>query len=76
MKGFALSFQFNPRSPLTDAQFEELHGLMGAAPVLLHADQAYRDAYAADLRQARTLLGEVYDFDAANLGDDLGEGGW
>jgi hypothetical protein len=73
MKGFALSFQFNPRSPILD-DFAQLHQLMGDAPAL-PGDEGF-DAYADDLRTARTLLGDAYGFDAANLGDDNGEGGW
>ena len=76
LKGFALSFQFNPRSPLSDADFVELHTLIGTAPVLSTATAEERAAYADDLRAARTLLGEAYDFDADNLGGEDGTGGW
>jgi hypothetical protein len=76
MKGFALGLQFNPHSPLSDADFAQMHTLMADQPVLPTADQATRDAYAADLRTARTLIGNAYGFDAANLGDDNGENGW
>jgi hypothetical protein len=75
-KGFALSFQFNPRSALDDARFVELHALLGDAPVLATATPAERDAYRAKLLQARALLGAAYGFDAANLGADDGTGGW
>lgn len=76
LKGFALSLQFNPRSPLSKATFGELHDLIGDAPVLSDASASARDAYAADLRSARAMLGTAYGFDAANLGDDDGENGW
>ncbi len=72
LKGFALSFQFNPRSPMTDEQFMELHGRIGTGPVF----EGDVDAFKADLLAARALLGSVYEFDAANLGDNAGEGGW
>ncbi len=76
LKGFALAFQFSPRSPLSDDDFATLHGLLGTAPVLADADEAQRTAGAADLLAARELLGEAYGFDMDNLGDDNGEGGW
>ena len=76
MKGFALMFQFNPRSPLSASDFASLHGWIADAPVL-PADGATAAAdYRAALRQARALLGTAYGFDAANLGDDAGDGGW
>lgn len=67
LKGFALSFQFNPRSPLSDAQFEELHTLIGDRPV--HAGDSEEDlaAYRDDLLAARALLGEAYGFSEGNL---------
>lgn len=74
MKGFALSLQFNPRSPLSDAQFVELHDLLGTAPVLPGSAGA-QDADAA-LIAARTLLGTAYGFDLDNLGGPDGENGW
>lgn len=76
MKGFALSMQFNPRSPMTDADFATLHALLGDAPVLPSGGAEAISAYREDLRSARALLGDAYGFDAANLGDDDGRGGW
>jgi len=76
MKGFALSLQFNPRSPLSDGDFERVHDLMGTAPVLEDATQQEREDYAAGLIEARTILGDAYGFNPANLGDDGGENGW
>ena len=75
-KGFALAFQFNPRSPLSDADFATLHSLLGEAPALESADAEARAAYADGLRAARQLLGETYGFAAENLGDSNGDGGW
>ena len=76
MKGFALGLQFNPHSPLSDADFELVHSLMGDEPVLPNAAdgviQDYRDA----LIEARGILGDSYEFDEANMGDENGEAGW
>jgi hypothetical protein len=68
LKGFALAFQFNRRSPLDSDDFAALHTLIGDAPALAGA--------APELRQARALVGDAFGFDAANLGDDGGHGGW
>lgn len=75
LKGFALGFQFNPRSPMLD-DFEEFHTLVGDAPVLPDAGTTAIDAYKADLLAARALLKDAYGFDAANMGDGTGAGGW
>ncbi|MDP6933335.1 MAG: DUF4856 domain-containing protein, partial [Myxococcota bacterium] len=75
-KGFALSLQFNPASALSDEDFGTLHDLLGTAPVTASADSTEVDAYVADLLEARTLLGQAYGFDDANLGDDDGQNGW
>lgn len=75
-KGFALAFQFNPHSPMSDADFATLHSLLGEAPALESADAEARAAYADGLRAARQLLGETYGFAAENLGDADGDGGW
>lgn len=73
-KGFALAFQFNPHSALSADDFATLHALLGEAPVLQGEDELA--AYADDLRAARTLIGDAFDFDTANLGDDDGQNGW
>lgn len=67
LKGFALSFQFNPRSPLSDADFEQLHTLLQDAPVLSDAPEAQITAYKDKLNQARELLKTAYSFDDANV---------
>jgi hypothetical protein len=69
LKGLALGFQFNPRSPLPEVDFQNLHQLLGTAPVL-NAD------YRADLLQARDIVGSAFEFAAENLGDSEGENGW
>ncbi len=76
LKGFGLMFQFNPRSPVTDAQFAMFHTLVGDRPVLPADGDAAAAAYRMALRDARAILGTAYGFDAANLGDDVGAGGW
>lgn len=76
LKGFALSFQFNPHSPLSDAQRAQLYAGIGDRPVLPSATPAEQQAYAQALREARTLLGSVHDFDPSNMGDDDGQNGW
>lgn len=67
LKGFALSFQFNPRSPLSDAEFGQLHSLIGDAPTLFDAPEAEITAYKDKLNQARELLKKAYSFDDANV---------
>ena len=76
LKGFALGFQFNPASPLSDADFIEFHELVGDRPVLETASDEERLAYQEALLEARSLLGAAYGFDSANLGDSGGIGGW
>ncbi len=65
MKGFALGFQFNPRSALSDEDFEELHGLIGNAPKLPEGEDAATevDDYVDSLVKARDLLRDGYGFD-------------
>jgi hypothetical protein len=74
LKGFALILQFNPHSPMSDAQFSELHTLLGVAPV--QPNDCGFEVYKTSLLNARTLLQEVYGFESANMGDENGEGGW
>jgi hypothetical protein len=76
LKGFALSLQFNPRSPLTDAQFETLHAKLGDRPVLPNASPTDIAAYKAGLIEARGLLKTAYGFADANMGDSNGLNGW
>lgn len=74
LKGFALSLQFNPHSSLSDAQFTQLHTLLGTRAFV--PGGADGDAHRAGLLGARALLAEAYGFDPSNLGDDAGLGGW
>jgi hypothetical protein len=64
MKGFALGLQFNRLSPLSDADFAEVHRLFQDKPVL--NDAAARTAYQADLLTARNIIRDAYSFDAEN----------
>jgi hypothetical protein len=74
LKGFALSLQFSPHSPLSTEGFATLHALIADAPKL-PGQEGFR-AYTADLLAARVILAEAYGFESANLGDDQGAGGW
>jgi hypothetical protein len=70
MKGFALGLQFNPHSPITDAQFAEIHGYFGQKPVLLpfgSVDRTAVTAYIADLEKARDILEAALSLDAENV---------
>lgn len=73
LKGFALSFQFNPRSALSETDFVALHDELGNAPAITLAT---RDDYIAALLRARDILGDAFGFSAAQLGNDQGEEGW
>jgi len=61
MKGFALSFQFNPRSPWNtdDHDFAALHDLLDDAPVPCAGDTS---AYETDLLSARDAIQAAYGF--------------
>ena len=68
LKGFALGFQFNPRSPMAEDEFSAVHAAIGDAPVGASPsspvnDQSYRDA----LLDARSRIGDAYDFDETNV---------
>lgn len=65
MKGFALGLQFNPKTPLTTEQFEQLHTLLADKPVISGTEAI--EAYRAQLLEARNLLQEAYAFDAENV---------
>jgi hypothetical protein len=68
LKGFALSFQFNPRSPMSEEDFAAVHAAIGDAPVGASPTSPSDDApYRTQLIDARTLIGDAYDFDDANI---------
>ncbi len=64
LKGFAFSFQFNPRSPVSEADFASIHALIGDRPVLAETDAA---AAIADLRMARDIMGTAYAFASTDV---------
>lgn len=66
LKGFTLALQFDVNhSPMTRAQLQEVHELIGTAPVL--PTDTSSTAYRSKLRQARSILGEAFRFSQANL---------
>ncbi|MEZ4251122.1 MAG: DUF4856 domain-containing protein [Polyangiales bacterium] len=72
LKGFALAFQFNPRSPLLEMDrgmrgFDRLHGFLGDAPVLAAAGETAVADYRTALEDARALLAEAYAFAAEDV---------
>lgn len=66
LKGYAFSFQFNPNGMMSDADFDQLHQLIGDQPVLPHAGKANVDAYKANLLKARDILQATYQFSDVN----------
>jgi len=64
LKGFSLNLQFNPHTPMTDAQFTTMQDNIGMKPVLTKAEVA---AYKAKLDEVNTMLQAVYGFDAENV---------
>ena len=66
LKGFAIGLQLNPRSKLSDADFAQLHLLIGDAPVLSTASMAQRQQYVTDLLAARDIMALAYAFAALN----------
>lgn len=67
LKGFALSFQFNPRSPISDESFASLHSYIGMQPVLTAQHVEGIAGYKSKLLTARNLLQDAYGFDAENV---------
>ena len=65
LKGFALSFQFNPRSPLSSEDFALLHNSIGQSPVL-PAQDGFED-YKTALLDSLNLLKAVYRFSDDNI---------
>ncbi|MEL6186119.1 MAG: DUF4856 domain-containing protein, partial [Myxococcota bacterium] len=77
MKGFALSLQFNPNHALISAaDLQSILTAMGDAPVLPNADNAAIEAYRTALNGAKATMQTAYGFDARNMGDAMGLGGW
>jgi hypothetical protein len=78
LKGFALGLQFNPNSPLTDANFELFHQKIGDAPVLPNSTTTAQQItdYKTAIKEAKAILKSAYSFNDANMGDDNGQNGW
>lgn len=66
LKGFVLSLQFNPRSPVlaNPAIYGRLSMVIGDAPALPGAENF--QAYRGSLNEARAILAQVYGFSEAN----------
>ena len=67
MKGHLLALQFLPNAQMPRDTLITIHDTIGVSPDMTNAEE---------LRGLRDTLGLVYDFDAENLGDDFGNGGW
>jgi len=68
LKGFALSFQFNPRSPMSEDDFAAIHEAIGDEPVGASAVSPSDDmSYRTRLVEARGVIGDTYGFDEANI---------
>lgn len=67
MKAFGMAFQFNPKGTMSDATFDEIHGLFRDYPVLPHASTTEVNAYMVDLERARDLLQQTYEFSTNNV---------
>lgn len=63
LKGFALGLQFNPRSAVSDSDFQSFHDKVGVRPVLPNDSQDNIDAYEQALLEARDILQAAYDFE-------------
>ncbi|MEM6925651.1 MAG: DUF4856 domain-containing protein [Myxococcota bacterium] len=66
-KGFAFAFQFNPRSPMTDQQFADLHTALREAPIIQDGGAISLADYRANILAARDLVGTVYGFDPTDV---------
>lgn len=71
LKGFALSFQFNPRSSVLEEDFQALHHLIGQ-----QVDFEDVEDYRANLEHAKQILGDSFGFNPSFLGDENGQDGW
>ncbi|MEM9074291.1 MAG: DUF4856 domain-containing protein [Myxococcota bacterium] len=69
MKGHLMALQFTPRGRIARADLIAIHDAIGDAPVLT-ADAV------TTLLSVRDELATIYAFDAADVGDANGRGGW
>ncbi|MGB0647069.1 MAG: DUF4856 domain-containing protein, partial [Bradymonadia bacterium] len=65
LKGFALSFQFNRRSPMSAEDFDALHSAIGVSPVFPSAVEA--ESYKDGLLTARAFVGNIYGFETSDV---------
>ena len=75
-KGYGFAPQFNPRSPMSDADFLALHQALGDQPVLATAEASQIENYTNALIAARAKIAEIYGFQAELIGDESGANGW
>lgn len=67
MKGYAIGLQFNPAKQITTTQLEQLHALVGNAPLYAVPGTAEYDRAVADLNAAKAILRQAYNFSDANM---------
>lgn len=69
MKGFAYALQFNRLDvrQITDGNLEELHGLIGDAPVYALPGSEESETFRSDLNAAKDLLQSVFGFSDENV---------
>lgn len=67
MKGFAIGLQYNPNKLITDAQIQQVHSLLGTAPVYAANGTAGNTEYKAKLNQVRQIFKTAYGFTDAQL---------
>jgi hypothetical protein len=76
MKGFALGLQFNPNALMTIEDFVTVNNFFGDKPVLPGASVDDIAEYKENLRSARAIFKQSYNFTDANIGDENGANGW
>ena len=67
MKGHLLALQFLPNADMSRDTLMTIHETIGVSPEAADVEA---------MRDVRGTIGLVYRFDALNLGDDSGNGGW
>ncbi len=67
LKGFSIALQYNGSRIISTAELKELHSYIGNAPVSAANNSVEGIKATEDLKAARELLGQVYDFSAYNV---------
>ena len=67
MKAYTMALQYNPLGQIMTADLEQLHRLMGDAPVYDSPGSEAYDAKVAQLNNAKTIMQGIYGFSAANM---------